>query len=283
MASGVVLCPVDFTDVSERELALAIEVCSTFGSRLVLHHNLTSAPIGLTRDWEWNKLHQAGYISEDESIQRLSALLAAVPATVEAEATVSHGPIGLVLMEMAERLPADLVVLGYHGLRDLDHASVTERMIEHGACPVLALPEHAAISGFALRGEPVPVLVPADLSDAAVRVIDYAAELARRSAIRLHLLHVASGTTREAALEDIAATLRGTVAADVRDSVIVHVERGNTVSRIVEAAARINAAFVLMGEHHRGLLARLFLTDTAQSVLGRAACPVWYVPPKRRG
>ena len=112
-------------------------------------------------------------------------------------------------------------------------------------------------------------------------MLGYAAELARRSAIRLHLLHVAPGTTRTATLDDMAATLRTAVPADIRDSVVVHVERGNTVSLILEAAARINAAFVLMGEPHRGLLAHIFGSNTAQSVLDRAACPVWYVPPKR--
>ena len=36
----IVLCPIDFSELSRRELALATEVCATFGARLVLHHNI---------------------------------------------------------------------------------------------------------------------------------------------------------------------------------------------------------------------------------------------------
>lgn len=273
-----VLCPVDFSALSRQEMALATEVCAAFDSRLILHHNLAEVAPGLTRQWEWDQYHQAGFLSEEETEARLRALLADVPSGVTAEATVSRGPVGLVLLDMAEKLPADLVVLGYHGLKDLDHASVTERMMERAGCPLLTIHEGSRTDAFRLRGTPVPVLVPTDLSDAAATVVRYAFALARRAPLELHLLHVASSLGSAATVANAESALRALVPADLAARVTSHVARGQAVESILEHADRLQAAFIVMGEHTRNLLLSLFVRDSARAVLERAVCPVWYVP-----
>lgn len=276
-----VLCPIDFSELSRSELTLAVEVCSALGAKLVMHHNLAEIAPGLTRQWEWDQFHQAGYINEDETEKRLRALLAGLPQGVDAEATVSRGPVGLVLLDMAARLPADLVVLGYHGLKDLDHASVTERMLEQSASPLLTIHEGAAIDRFKLRGGQVPVLVSTDLSDGAAVITDYAFALARRLPLHLHLLHVASGVATQGTVYAAQEKLKGLVPPDLADRVTCHVSRGSAVGNILEAAERVQAGFMVMGEHTRGLLLSLFVRDNARAVLEKAVCPVWYVPRRR--
>jgi len=194
-----VLCPIDFSDLSRRELSLATEVCVALGARLVMHHNLSEIAPGLTRQWEWDQFHRADYLSVDETEARLRALLAEVPEGVAAEATVSRGPVVLVLLDMAARLPADLVVLGYHGLKDLDHASVTERMLDQCNAPLLTIHEGAMIDRFKLRGEMVPVLVPIESADGPSALAQYAFDLARRLPLHVHLLHVMSSVASSAA------------------------------------------------------------------------------------
>jgi nucleotide-binding universal stress UspA family protein len=273
----IVLCPIDFTDLSRRELALATEVCAAFGARLVLHHNIAEIAPGLTREWEWDQYNQAGYIGGDETEARLRALLDALPDGVAGEAMVSRGPVGSVLLDMAARLPADLVVLGYHELKNLDHASVTERMLDECRSPLLVLHEDAAIDRFRLRGAPLPVVVSTGLGTASTAVTDYAFALARQAPLQLHLLHVAAGdAARDAAL----AQLRALVPADLAGQVTCHAQEGQTIDGIVALAARLGAGFVLMGEHARHWLRDLFVRDTARAMLGRAACPIWYVPPR---
>lgn len=274
----IVLCPIDFSELSRSELALAAEVSAAFGSRLVLHHNISAVPPGLTRQWEWDQFHQAGYIGEDETEARLRALLADLPDGVQGEATVSRGPVGMVLLEMAAQLPADLVVLGYHGLKDLDHASVTERMLEECKAPLLTLHEGAAIDRFRLRGAPLPVLVPTDLSAHAAPVTDYAFSLARRAPLDLHLLHVVGPMTKPETAE---AQLRALVPADLAARTTCHVQRGHTVGQTLEMAEKLRAAFIVMGEHTRGLLLSLFVRDNAKALLEKAVCPVWYVPGRK--
>ncbi len=276
-----VLCPIDFSDLSRRELTLAIEVCAALGARLVMHHNIAEVPPGLTRQWEWAQYHQAGYINADETAARLRQLLAEVPAGVAAEATVSHGPVGVVLLDMTARLPADLVVLGYHGLKDLDHASVTERMLNQSGVPLLTIHEGAAIDGFTLRGGEVPVLLPVDLADSARALTDYAFALARRLPLHLHLLHVVASGASQSAIDNAQHTLKSFVPSDLAGRATCHLAKGNAVGNILEAAERVGARFMIMGEHTHGLLLSLFVKDNARALLEKALCPVWFVPRRR--
>ena len=276
-----VLCPIDFSELSRRELAVAIEVCAALGARLVMHHNLAEVAPGLTRQWEWDQYHQAGYIGADETDTRLRQLLTEVPDGVVAEATVSRGPVGLVLLDMSARLPADLVVLGYHGLKDLDHASVTERMLDRSAAPILAIHEGAAIDGFQLRGAEVPVLVAVDLASHASALTDYAFDLARRLPLHLHLLHVVSSITPMATVDGTRHALESLVPSDLADRATCHIARGTAVGHILETAERLRAGFLMVGEHSRGLLLGLFVKDNARALLEKAVCPVWFVPRRR--
>lgn len=279
----VVLCPTDFTDVSRGELTLAVDVCEAFGARLVLHHNLSAAPPGLTRAWEWNELHRDdGQISGPEAERRLRTLMAELPKTIALEASVSRGPVATVLLEMAKQLPADLMVLGSHGCSSEDHASLTERMIDACPCAVLTIHEGAQLQHFRLStapgGSPTRVLVPTDLSPVAARVVDYAVELARVAPLHLHMLHVLPPGSSQAAIDRARRKMEALAAASPAVRLTHHVELGEPVETIVRFSTEMGAGFVVMGEHSRGLLLRLFIRDTARAVLQRACCPVWFVP-----
>ena len=52
MRVETVLCPIDFSSLSDRELQVAVEICQTFGARLVLHHNLSPGTPSVARAWE---------------------------------------------------------------------------------------------------------------------------------------------------------------------------------------------------------------------------------------
>jgi universal stress protein A len=141
MRIRTILCPIDFSDLSVRELAIAAELGRAFGARLVLHHNRIAVAPGLARAWDWEASHRSERLGEAEAERRMAAALAAVPADVPAEGVISAGPIGLVVLSLAERVPADLIVIGSHGWSTEEHASITERIIAGAPCPVLSLPE----------------------------------------------------------------------------------------------------------------------------------------------
>ncbi len=280
----IVLCPIDFSDLSRQELALAVELCETFGARLVLHHNLAAVSPGLTRAWEWNEVHRAEDASSAKAEQRLRAVLAELPKTVTAEATISSGPVAGIVLELAKQLPADVMVLGSHGWSSGDHASVTERIIDGSPCQVLTVHDGVTATNFRLRPvnghPPARVVVPTDLSDEARRVTDFAFTLARRVPLELHLLHVAPRGRGQMDLESAERRLNDIVPNDVAAQTECHVRQGDAIEEILAFTQGTNPGFMLMGEHARSFLRRFFTRDTARELLHRAPCPVWFVPPR---
>jgi len=279
----IVLCPIDFSDLAQQELALAVEVCEAFGAHLVLHHNHAAVSPGFTRAWEWHGVHRADQTSSTTADARMRRILADLPETLSAEASISSGPLGTVLLELARQLPADLVVLGSHGWSTPDHASVTERLIEQCPCPVLTIQEGSGLAqrfrlGVTGGGQPIPVLVPIELSGTGRRVVEYAAGLAGTLPLALHLLHVVPRGSAYLDLDTALRELRDLLPPDLATPAECHVEQGDAIEVILAFSHKVRPGFMVMGEHARGFLRRVFTRDTAREVLHRACCPVWFVP-----
>ncbi len=260
-----------------------MQICRAFGARLVLHHNLAAISPGFARAWDWEASHQHGPDSMPAAERRLKAVLDRVPETIAREAAITSGPVGAVLLALAEQLPADLVVLGSHGWSTPDHASVTERLIERAPCPILALPARATATSLLGEGggaEPIRVAVPTDLSSTAQAAVTYALELARVLPLHLELLHVLS--TGDVHPDDTALQAKERIApmvpADLADRISLTVRMGKPVDEIVGFIETLRPAFVVMGQHAPGFLRHFFTRDTAREVVHRAPCPVWVVP-----
>jgi nucleotide-binding universal stress UspA family protein len=270
-----VLVPVDFSRLSTVELSHAVEVCRAFGARLVLHHNQDAAPLGMSRAWDWEEHHPRTQGRGRAVEAGLHELMASVPMDVPVEAVISRGLVIPSILALAERIPADLVVVASHGPDSDDHSSIAGRLIQLAPCPVLTMQEGTAVERplRLLTAEcGAEVLVPTDLEESAAVVLEYAFGLARRLPLRLRLLHVTLGGAEEAR-----ARLAALVPADLAERVRCEVQSGVAPSRIVEGCETVHADFVVMGEHARGLRG-LLTHDTARDVLRHAPCPIWYVP-----
>lgn len=275
-----VLSAVDLSPVSAREVELATEVCKSFGARLVLVHNLAGSAAHMAKVWEWGASHPDLAGAGAKAQERLQELAAQVGSEVPIEICLTHGPVGLVLRQMAAELPADLLVLASHGWGDDEHDSLSERLLNNCPCPILSIQEgRGERHPFRLHktdGERRPrVLVPTDFSKAASRAAAYAFELARTLPLEVHLLHVArSYRTAETARR----ALESMVPEDLWDRVRCHIRAGDPPKEIVVTARELDVETVMMGEHSRGLLRNLFTRDTAKELLHRAPCAVWFVP-----
>lgn len=292
-----VLCPVDFTEINTREIQLAVEVCRSFGARLILHHNLDQAPLGPATSWMWHQEHRNVCSTEDRAIARLRELLSGLPGGVQAEARLSNGMAAPAILQLEDQVGADLVVMATHGATTDDHTSVAEQIVEASRCPVLVL-HGGAESPLRLEFEHttrlIHVLVPTDLSPSAERAVRYAFDLARLLPLRLHLLHVIvprksawvetgvsmggpqvhEGAPSQEARDRLAAL----VPEDLKHRVAIHVEIGEPAEKIEELAGSLGVACIVMGAHARSFLRRLFTQDTSRELLHRAPCPVWFVP-----
>jgi universal stress protein A len=236
---GPVLCPVDFSPLSQRSLRLAIEMCRRTGARLVLEHNLDSPPPSyLGVGWMWSGEHASqDRDAAQRAVERLQQLFEEIPDDVEYEAKITRGPVDEGVLYVARELSAGMIVIGTHGPSGSEHESVTERLILQAPCPVLTTGEsYEPTTVFGATGEPperLSVLVPVDFSARSLACARFAMELARRMPHQIHLLHVlppgeSQGrlAKRAGSLEEARARLADLVPEELAARVAVRVQVG---------------------------------------------------------
>jgi len=285
IALRTVLCPVDFSPATPRQIDLAVDLCRAFGGRLVLHHNRPSFGTGASVGWMWKADHYGE--SEATLEARLSTCLARVPEGVAVEGFLTEGPVSRAVLAAAEAIDADLVVLTAHGTHSDSHASITESVLTHSNRAVIVLHEAAVeprTPHFASPSKETQVVVaPTDLTPESLGALQLAFDLARALPIEVHLLHLLpNGRIRrgreQASEEEVRRRMLTLVPEDLADRAKLHVEHGDVATGIARAAEQLSAACIVMGEHTRKPLRGWLSRDTSRDVLHQAHCPVWYVP-----
>jgi nucleotide-binding universal stress UspA family protein len=144
MKIETILVPTDFSKDAERALQDAIELAKTFGARIeVLHAYHVDIPVAAPMG--------GGYSFPEGFFESLRKHADAQIAKVVAEAggggvkvsgQAVESPAGAAIIAAAERLPADLIVMGTRGLTGVKHVilgSVAERTVRMAPCPVLTV------------------------------------------------------------------------------------------------------------------------------------------------
>ena len=280
-----VLCPTDFTPLSDRAVSLASRICRWYGASLVLEHNLDARPPEfLSVEWMWSEEQKPSDTAREQAAeQRLLSDVERLAKDFPCEARLTRGPLELGLVAVARALSVDLVVMGSHGWSDARHHSLTERLVDSAPCPLLTLSHETQAERFlsATEAEPIPVLVPLDLSAHSRATVADALELLERLPLRLHFLHVESPRFETGAAVADFGRLEGLVPPGRRGQVALHIRSGKVADQILAAARDLHARLILMGTHGKGALARLLTGATAREILHRAPCPVWFEPPSR--
>ncbi len=195
-----------------------------------------------------------------------------------------------VILEYAQEIDADVIVMSTHGRRGLGHAllgSVTEEVVRLAGRPVLTIRGRGR---DAASSYPQHVLVPVDFSRYSEDAVGYALEFCRVYGARMHLLHVFEqpvtpevyGRGRPAAVSDfsvLGGSLREALlgvasraGADV--NVEIHVREGRAVGSILEAAEEIPADLIVIATHGLGGLTHVMLGSVTDKIVRRAECPV---------
>lgn len=282
IALRTVHCPVDFSPATPRQIDVAADLCRAFGARLVVHHNRHALGTGASVGWMWNADHP--YETPKALDAKLRECVARVPDGVAAEPVITEGPLSHMIMAVGDAVKADLVVLTTHGTHAEDHESITRRTLDIGKRAVLVLHEAALESHsphFAAKSDdPQVIVAPTNLTPGARAALELGFDLARRLPIELHLLHLLPDGRRKNGLseQDAHSRMRALVPDDLTDRVKLDVERGDPARGIAEAADRLSAACIVMGEHTHAPVRRWFSRDNSRAVLHQAHCPVWYVP-----
>ena len=137
-----ILIPIDFSTHSSRALQTGIELAKTFGAKLHLLHcyqiNVGAiSPYGLVIPESFDR-----DIREAAQRQLAQWREKATAKKVEAETEVSPIFPSEAIASTAERIGADLIVMGTRGLSGIKHVmlgSVAERTVRIAPCPVLTV------------------------------------------------------------------------------------------------------------------------------------------------
>jgi nucleotide-binding universal stress UspA family protein len=194
----------------------------------------------------------------------------------------------------ADRLGADLIVVGRHGkrrFRDLLLGSTVERIVRKGAAPVLV------VAGERPRPYRSP-WVAVDLSDPSRRALALAVRLAAPTAGKVRIVHAyatpfegplgrgasprhVSRYRRECRLNaqvEVAAFL---AASRGRSRVgDVALRRGDPRRAILSIGRREGADLLAVGSHGRTGLPRFLLGSVSEAVIHHATCDVLIAPGK---
>ena len=299
-----VLCPIDFSTLSDRELRLAAQICERFGARMMVQHNIDDVPpVFLANAWMYSETHM--YPEEEREAQASRLLKAAfekLPKSIKYEGRITFGKLDECILHLARQLPADLIVMGTHDPSSAEHTSHTDRVLAHSPCPVLTTRETrettsaTVLPDFRDASSLQTVVLPMDFSTHSLHALEYALSLMDVLPLRLHLLHVEAPL----ALDDFRAVghslhfeeqrhqritaslerLKALVPTEYLSRVKFEVRMGSVVHEIIAYAHSARATLIVMGAHAKNVVDRMIFGANSQGVLHQSPCPVWLVPQK---
>ena len=287
----------DFSPCSENAFPIAVQMAARHGAALHMLHAVV-----LHADDPHDPAHH--FPEPDELYERLRSTAeermasraedGGMPDAEVVQAQVRGIAPAPVILEYAQELDADLIVLGTHGRRGLRHlllGSVAEEVVRLADRPVLVVREDCAASGSFER-----ILVPLDYSKSSDSALAYAKQIGATEGAELHLLHVLEvgaypdfyfpvqaaqmfdmPELKRRALDNLNDRLQRVEGPDVEAQ--VHVELGHPAQTIVDRAESLGADLTVIASHGRTGLERALLGGVAEAVVRGSKSPVMIVKP----
>jgi nucleotide-binding universal stress UspA family protein len=284
-----IVVPTDFSALADAAAARAATLARLDGAAVHLVHALT-LPI-VVNPYEFTVPVQLGEDLRRAAQEKLERLRKAIEAqgvsTVSAQVCESLDPVASIA-DVVRAHAADLVVMGTHGRRGIQHAflgSVAERALRALDRPVLAVkedPESAA--------RPIAKIVLAvDFSPHSERAVEVTAGLAERLSASVDLVHAfylpsdyypnpsAAAMEFERGIEaEISDRLDGIVERLERQRIRVKMRflRGRPDAVIADVATQSGCQLIIMGTRGQSGLAHVLLGSVAERTLRTAPCSV---------
>jgi nucleotide-binding universal stress UspA family protein len=139
-----ILVPIDFSAVQNSMVSIAGDLAKAQGAKLWLVHVAAPDPdfVGFKVGPEYVREQRADILrQEHQDIQAIAAHLK--DAGISAEALLVQGPTTDTLLEVAQKVSADLIVIGSHGRSAIFRAfvgSVSEQILKESKVPVMVVP-----------------------------------------------------------------------------------------------------------------------------------------------
>jgi nucleotide-binding universal stress UspA family protein len=277
-----VVCATDLTETGNEALRQAFEVSRERKARLVVLHvmpnPLQQHPLlPLTRKPRYSGLPEAQARAGDAVRAQMERALGREPAA-GADVLIEHGRPHAVIIERAEAVRAELIVVGGSASKVGREA---ERVVRYAHAPVLVARPNPATGA---------VLAATDFSDAALPAVAAAVDWAHRRRAPIALLHVVDLRPLMMQL-DFGAVAAVPLTPELQKSLIdsarkrldqafrryratgrILAETGEPAAVILAQARRIPARLLVMGTAGATGLKRMVLGSVAEAVVHRAPC-----------
>jgi len=145
MNINTILVPTDFSDATARTLEVAVDFARRFDARVVLiHAQRLEIPAIFAEEgtFTFPDGFQERVMAEAEAKVADAARDLAERESVDAVGLLVSERAEVAILDQAERLPADLIVMGTRGLSGLKHVmlgSIAERVVRLAPCPVMTV------------------------------------------------------------------------------------------------------------------------------------------------
>ena len=292
-----ILCPIDFSDYSRRALDHAIAIARWYESTVTVLHVFSTAPVAAVGP---GPVVLEPIVLTAVDREQLLADTKAFAQTESApgitiEAVVREGNTAGEILEQADSLKAELLVIGTHGRSGFERlllGSVAEKVLRKASCPVMTVPGRlpdAVPAGPILYKR---ILCPVDFSESSLHALKYAISMAQEADGQLAVLHVVAhefeyepdiaydtgmrfGDFLKQREEVLRRRLQETIGgAPEFCSVESLITRGKPWREVLRVAAERQSDLIVMGVQGRGAADLLFFGSTTQHVVREASCPV---------
>jgi nucleotide-binding universal stress UspA family protein len=141
-----ILVPHDFSENADRALEHALRIAAAYGARMTVLHAYDISSVGYPNAYfsSFNDFASQVERAANDEMKKIAARLR--DSRVEVDTIVVAGHPASEIIAAAERIHANLIVMGTHGRRGIAHAllgSVAEKVVRTAKCPVLTVP-HAS-------------------------------------------------------------------------------------------------------------------------------------------
>ena len=288
-----ILCPIDFSDASQRALTYAAALATWYQAELQVVHVAPAVDEGLVIGPDGGLVEPRRQQSSEALAVEVRGAMEAVGATGLTEVLAADGRTHDVIVERARAHGADLLVIGTHGRSGFNRlllGSVTEKVLRVAPCPVLTVPAAApAMTSSAVTFK--RILCPIDFSPSALKALSYALTLAREANGVVTVLYALEymdpeepcehvdfdiRRRRQHFIEHARARLHALVAGldatwcDIEEVVAI----GRAYRMVLQHAAASNAELIVMGAQGTTGVELMLYGSNTQHVLRGATCPV---------
>jgi len=198
------------------------------------------------------------------------------------------------ILEYASKNGIDLIVMGTHGRRGIEHlllGSVAEEVVRLADCPVFTIRESEKVKPIKLFER---ILVPVDFSDHSKKALAYAKEIADSYDANLQLLHIIEDTIHPAfslsgksSIFDLVPGIEEDCNRRIKELIQetgiskenteIIVKGGQAAHDIIKFAKDNLSDLVVIATHGLTGIENLLLGSVTEKVVRMASCPVFTV------